>query len=230
MWSPPPYGGGQNVERFIAAHSAGNFASVSIFVMIRSLLPIALLALAGCAALPAVSSINSIANGLARPGDSVVVPDSDLRSLQLLRFRVNKDVAFAAAMTALMDAGYRTQSADIGTGLIVAGAPSADKVQLDLRGVVISREAPIASVYVEQLPEGSSVRTSFAIEQATRGFAGNGERALQDPALYATFFARLETEIANRSALPKPAVTEADDTDIAADLVGHSLRGRSGEF
>lgn len=186
--------------------------------MPRFLLPIATLFLTGCATLPSVSAVNTIADGLVGPVVPSAMSPVDLRNLQLRRYQVPKEVAFAATMTALMDAGYRIQKADISTGLIIAGASSADKVQLDLRGLVVTREAPIASVFIEELSDGSSVRTSFALGRATTGIAGNGERIVQDPKLYASFFTRLDAEIAERQARREVDASEFDASDEADGL------------
>jgi hypothetical protein len=195
------------------------FALLSDTEMPRFLLPIATLFLTGCATLPSVSAVNTIADGLVGPVVPSAMSPVDLRNLQLRRYQVPKEVAFAATMTALMDAGYRIQNADISTGLIIAGASSADKVQLDLRGLVVTREAPIASVFIEELSDGSSVRTSFALGQATTGIAGNGERMVQDPKLYESFFVRLDAEIIERKAQNNGNIAEFSASGEAGDPV-----------
>ena len=88
--------------------------------MIRFLLPISTLALTGCATLPSVSAVNTIADGLVGAAVPSTLSPVDLRNLQLRRYQVTKEVAFAATMAALMDAGYRIQNADISTGLEAA--------------------------------------------------------------------------------------------------------------
>ena len=186
--------------------------------MPRFLLPIATLFLTGCATLPSVSAVNTIADGLVGPVVPLAMSPVDLRNLQLRRYQVTKEVAFAATIAALMDVGYWIQHADISTGLIIACASSADKVQLDLRGLVVTREAPIVSVFIEELSDGSSVRTSFAVGQATTSIARNGERIVQDAKLYANFFARLEVEIAERQARRQVNASESDASDEADGL------------
>lgn len=218
MRSPPPQGGGQSAVLSITNGLGEGFARLSGKEMIRFLLPISTLALTGCATLPSVSAVNTIADGLVGAAVPSTLSPVDLRNLQLRRYQVTKEVAFAATMAALMDAGYRIQNADISTGLIIAGASSADKVQLDLRGLVVTREAPIASVFIEELSDGSSVRTSFALGRATTSIAGNGERIVQDPKLYASFFTRLDSEIAERHAQKIENASEFDASSEAGDI------------
>jgi len=97
-------------------------------------------------------------------------------------------------------------------------------VQLDLRGLVVTREAPVASVYIERLPDGSSVRTSFALGRTSSGISGNSERIVLEPEFYASFFARTDTEFAERHVSEKEILVEVNNTDNVNDTANFANR------
>ncbi|TIX51662.1 hypothetical protein [Alteraurantiacibacter aquimixticola] len=196
----------------------------------RQLILLPFLALAAsCASLPSASTVGAIANSLTSPSDQPEMAPIDLRRLQTREYRDAKPAVFAATMAVLMDVGYRIQSADIGSGLIIASATSVEKVKLDLRGLVATRQTPIASVFVEQTGDGSRLRVNLTISDAPTGTAGPGERAIRDEGVYATFFGQLESELRTRRvaeavepAEPQvphegPSASDANEADMIAD-------------
>lgn len=178
------------------------------------LLPLVILVPA-CTALPSTSTVGAVANSLAGPRDQQPMAPTDLRKLQTREYQDSKSIVFAATMTTLMDLGYRIQSADLASGLIIANATSVDRIKLDLRGFVAARQMPVASVFVEETAGRSRLRVSFAISDTAAGLVGVGERAIRDEGLYREFFNHLENEIPPRR-LAKPEPMPEDQSDLAS--------------
>ena len=118
--------------------------------------------------------------------------------MQTRTLPIAKDAAFSAVVAVLMDEGFRIESANLDTGLIIAKAPGHDKVRLDFRGMVVAREVTTVQLLVEQDPVGSSVRASFGLRSNTASATRNVDEPILDQSRYGTFFARLQEEVAVR--------------------------------
>lgn len=167
--------------------------------------PPLLLLLAACTPMQPIRSVEAVATSLAAGREQPPLTAEELRRLQTREFSAPKDITFAATMTALLDLGYRIQSADIDTGLIVASASSVERLQLDLRGIGTARQTPMASVFLEARDNSTSrVRVNLSVSASSAGDTGaSAERIVREENPYTVFFEHLQDEIAARlNALP----------------------------
>lgn len=153
----------------------------------------------GCATLQSASTVGAVANSLTGSREQQKIATTELRQLQIGEFQESKQVVFTAAMATLMDLEYRIQSADVTTGLIVANAPSIDRVKLNLRGIVAARQMPVASVFIDEFVDRTRLRVSFAVRDTSTGLSGAGERTIQEESVYVAFFDQIENELSLRS-------------------------------
>jgi hypothetical protein len=173
-----------------------------------------------------IRSAGAVANTLATR-EQAPMSAEQLRQLQTREFAVPKDIAFAATMTVLLDLGYRIQSGDIETGLIVASASSVDRLQRDLRGIGTARETPMASVYLEaRQPNVARVRVNLTLGTSSSGLVGGaGERSVREESPYRTIFDHLEREMGDRlrafavvqpssSRVTPPATVRAESNEV----------------
>jgi hypothetical protein len=164
---------------------------------------LALLLLAACDPVRQVGTVatagSALVTSVTGPAELSATP-AELRQLQLRDVAAPKATAFAGVTSVLLDMGYRVQSADLASGLITAVAGSSARLRLDPSGLARSTQTPVVSVFVEEMtPVSSRVRANFSIGTSASGqLASSGERPVLDGELYASFFASLETELADR--------------------------------
>ncbi|MEL7729023.1 hypothetical protein AAG612_05755 [Citromicrobium bathyomarinum] len=166
-------------------------------------------ALAGTAACSPVQQFQkvaaaggSIANSVLGAEGAAPLTAQELRRLQNREFSTTKQIAFASTMTALLDSGYRVQTADLDSGLITATGTTTDRLRVDTSGLGRSNQTPVVSAYIDDLGGGTvRVRAAFSIGvSGTGALSRTGERAVLDEALYADFFTGLDAEIESRQA------------------------------
>jgi hypothetical protein len=158
-----------------------------------------LLGLPGCAGMAAVPAIGALSGNLVPTASPLTLQPSELRIMQSRVLPIAKGAAFAAVMAVLMDEGFRIESANLDTGLIIAEASGHDKVRFDFRGMVVAREAKRAQIWIDEHLDGSSVRASFGKRSSATGATGTIEVPILDASDYQSFFARLEREAADRN-------------------------------
>ena len=153
-----------------------------------------------CAAPIAGSSVEALATTLAGQRAALApLPPEQLRRLQVRDYGVERGTAFAATINALLDLGYRIETADLTSGLIVAKSVSNERLRLDLAGLLNERETSVISAFVEPRGESASrVRVSMVIESVGRTNTGAAVRAVQVAEPYEAVFAQLSREIADR--------------------------------
>ena len=135
----------------------------------------------------------------------------ELQQIQAKDIEAPKDVAFAAVMTVLQDAGYRIGSADKDTGLITGMASTSNKLSYSLwSGMGKSKKTPVVSAYIEgRGTSASRVRLSFVMAKVKSTIYGSGaqdEEPIYDPAVYRTAFEKIEQAVFVRLAMDAPAV------------------------
>ncbi|WP_143738038.1 hypothetical protein [Erythrobacter donghaensis] len=173
-----------------------------------------LLTLSGCAGISPVPAIGALSGNLVPTAAQPTLEPFELRSMQTRTLPIAKDAAFGAVMAVLMDEGFRIQSADLDTGLIIAEASGHDKVRLDFRGMVVARETKRAQVWVEKRLEGASVRANFGTRSSAAGATGNVDVPNLDPVQHGAFFSRLEREAAARQSLALMDVLAPSSDDV----------------
>jgi hypothetical protein len=164
---------------------------------------LALLLLAACDPVRQVGTVATAGSALVTSvtgAAELSATPAELRQLQLRDVAAPKATAFAGVTSVLLDMGYRVQSADIASGLITAVAGSSGRLRLDPSGLARSTHTPVVSVFIEErTPSSSRVRANFSVGTSASGqLASSGERPVLDGELYASFFALLETELADR--------------------------------
>ena len=208
--------------------------------------------MAGCSPMQQLKNVGaaggelaSSLTGVSRPG----APGPEIAFLQKRQFSVPPQVAFAAALSILQDAGYRIQSADSTTGLITGIATSSARLGLGLGGLEKSTLTPIASIHVEPGPQGGSRVRLTLVQSASSGTSGaSGEQPVQNPESYRRLFGLLESEIMQRklevaepetviSTFPvtieneagsTPAVAGSEEDEVSRQVVS-SLEARAGD-
>lgn len=160
-----------------------------------------LLALPGCAGMAAVPAIGALSGNLVPTVSPLTLQPSELRIMQTRSLPIAKGAAFAAVIAVLMDEGFRIESANLDTGLIIAEASGQDKVRFDYRGMIVARETKRAQVWIEKHLDGSSVRASFGTRSSAAGARGTVEVPILDASDYESFFARLEREASARTSI-----------------------------
>ena len=106
-------------------------------------------------------------------------------------------------MTVLQDAGYRIQSADKATGLIVAEGSSKKQLTYNiLFGFGQKKKVPTVSAFIEfRGPQYTRVRLSFVMSARKSRNAFSDEDPITDPAVYREAFEQIEKEIFTRNAM-----------------------------
>jgi hypothetical protein len=170
---------------------------------------IAPMLLVACSPVQQIGSVAAAGSALVSTvtaADEQMLPAPELRQLQTRQFAAAKSASFAGVMTVLLDLGYRVQSADLGSGLITATAPSLGRLRLGSAGLSRTNQTPVVSAFIEELTPGSSrVRVNFSVDTTSPGPLGTaGERAVFDAAVYSTFFTQLQSELASRQ-VPAPS-------------------------
>lgn len=135
----------------------------------------------------------------------------ELQQIQARDLETTVDVAFPAVMTVLQDAGYRIQSADKATGLIVAEGSSKKITTYNIWfGFGSKKRVPTVSAFIESRgPQYTRVRLSFVMSLRKSRNAFSDEDPVTDPAVYQQAFEQIEKEIFTRNAMnaaaPAPA-------------------------
>ena len=127
----------------------------------------------------------------------------ELQQIQARDMETTIDVAFPAVMTVLQDAGYRIQSADKSTGLIVAEGSSNKVMTYNiLYGFGQKKRVPTVSAFIESRgPQYTRVRLSFVMSLRKSRNAFSDEDPITDPAVYRQAFEQIEKEIFTRNAM-----------------------------
>jgi hypothetical protein len=127
----------------------------------------------------------------------------ELQQIQARDMETTIDVAFPAVMTVLQDAGYRIQSADKSTGLIVAEGSSNKVMTYNiLYGFGQKKRVPTVSAFIESRgPQFTRVRLSFVMSLRKSRNAFSDEDPITDPAVYRQAFEQIEKEIFTRNAM-----------------------------
>jgi hypothetical protein len=127
----------------------------------------------------------------------------ELQQIQARDMETTVDVAFPAVMTVLQDAGYRIQSADKATGLIVAEGSSNKITTYNLwYGLGSKKRVPTVSAFIEARgPQYTRVRLSFVMSLRKSRNAFSDEDPIIDPAVYRQAFEQIEKEIFTRNAM-----------------------------
>lgn len=162
----------------------------------------------------AVPAIGALSGNLVPTASPLTLQPSELRIMQTRSLPIAKGAAFAAVIAVLMDEGFRIESANLDTGLIIAEASGHDKVWFDFRGMVVAREAKRAQIWIEEHPDGSSVRASFGTRSSAAGATGSVEVPTLDASDYQSFFARLEREAADRNSIAKMDELASPHVDV----------------
>jgi hypothetical protein len=149
----------------------------------------------------AVPAIGALSGNLVPTASPLTLQPSELRIMQTRSLPIAKSAVFAAVIAVLMDEGFRIESANLDTGLIIAEASGHDKVRFDFRGMVVARETKRAQVWIEKHLDGSSVRASFGTRSSAAGARGTVEVPILDASDYESFFARLEREASARTSI-----------------------------
>lgn len=138
------------------------------------------------------------------------VSSLQLQQMQSREFEATKNMAFAATMTVLQDAGYRIGSADRDTGLITGIASTkTNTTWLPFIGFGKSKKTPVVSAYIEDRgPSVARVRLSFVMTKLKGDqFGGSAdEEPIVDPTVYQGAFERISKELFVRAALEQPKV------------------------
>lgn len=127
----------------------------------------------------------------------------ELQQVQARDMETTVDVAFPAVMTVLQDAGYRIQSADKATGLIVAEGSSKKVTTYNFWfGLGSKKRVPTVSAFIESRgPQYTRVRLSFVMSLRKSRNAFSDEDPITDPAVYRDAFEKIEKEIFTRNAM-----------------------------
>lgn len=127
----------------------------------------------------------------------------ELQQIQARDMETTIDVAFPAVMTVLQDAGYRIQSADKATGLIVAEGSSNKITTYNIwYGLGSKKRVPTVSAFIEARgPQYTRVRLSFVMSLRKSRNAFSDEDPVTDPAVYRQAFEQIEKEIFTRNAM-----------------------------
>jgi len=127
----------------------------------------------------------------------------ELQQVQARDMETTVDVAFPAVMTVLQDAGYRIQSADKATGLIVAEGSSNKITTYNIwYGLGSKKRVPTVSAFIEARgPQYTRVRLSFVMSLRKSRNAFSDEDPITDPAVYQQAFEQIEKEIFTRNAM-----------------------------
>jgi hypothetical protein len=137
----------------------------------------------------------------------------ELQQIQARDMETTPEVAFPAVMTVLQDSGYRIQSADKDTGLIVAAGSTTAKMTYNIWwGLGKKKQVPIVSAFIE--PRGKAytrVRLNFVMSTGKSRNTFTDEKPILDAVVYKDAFERIEKEIFTRNAMnaaaPVPAAT-----------------------
>lgn len=135
----------------------------------------------------------------------------ELQQIQARDMETTVDVAFPAVMTVLQDAGYRIQSADKATGLIVAEGSSKKITTYNIwYGLGSKKRVPTVSAFIESRgPQYTRVRLSFVMSMRKSRNAFSDEDPISDPAVYQQAFEQIEKEIFTRNAMNAAAPVAA---------------------
>lgn len=130
----------------------------------------------------------------------------ELQQIQSRDFEASKNVAFAAVMTVLQDAGYRIGGADRDTGLITGTASTKTKMTwLPFIGFGTAKKTPVVSAYVEDRgPTLSRVRLSFVMGKTSNNNSFGGvtdEEPITDPVVYREAFEKIAQAIFVRQSI-----------------------------
>jgi hypothetical protein len=127
----------------------------------------------------------------------------ELQQIQARDMETTVDVAFPAVMTVLQDAGYRIQSADKATGLIVAEGSNKKTMTYNIFfGFGSKKKVPTVSAFIESRgPQYTRVRLSFVMSERKSRNAFSDEDPITDPAVYRQAFEQIEKEISTRNAM-----------------------------
>ena len=127
----------------------------------------------------------------------------ELQQIQARDMETTIDVAFPAVMTVLQDAGYRIQSADKATGLIVAEGSSNKIATYNIwYGLGSKKRIPTVSAFIEARgPQYTRVRLSFVMSLRKSRNAFSDEDPVTDPEVYRQAFEQIEKEIFTRNAM-----------------------------
>ena len=147
----------------------------------------------------------------------------ELQQVQSRTFETGTDILFPAVMTVLQDSGYRILSADKDTGLISAQASTESKTTYNFFwGWGKKKKTPIVSAFIEGRGHNvTRVRLNFVLSETKSrayGVSSADEEPINDPAIYADAFERIDKEVFVRLAMQTPASAAASSvTPVAAD-------------
>ncbi len=135
----------------------------------------------------------------------------ELQQMQARDIEATKDIAFAAVMTVLQDAGYRIGSADRDTGLITGMASTGSKMVYSLwTGFGKSKKTPIVSAYIEARGTAASrVRLNFVMAKVKSTIYGSGaqdEEPILDPSTYQQAFEKINQAVFVRQSMDSQTV------------------------
>lgn len=148
----------------------------------------------------------------------------ELQQIQARDLETTVEVAFPAVMTVLQDAGYRIQSADKATGLIVAEGSSKKITTYHFwHGLGSKKRVPTVSAFIEARgPQYTRVRLSFVTSLRKSRNAFSDEEPVTDPEIYRGAFEQIEKEIFTRNAM-NAAAPAIPATPTAAPAVSASI-------
>ncbi|WP_205412223.1 hypothetical protein [Sphingomonas crusticola] len=136
----------------------------------------------------------------------------ELQQIQARDFEASKNVAFAAVMTVLQDAGFRIGSADKDTGLITGiGTSERHMTWVPFVGFGSSKKNPVMTAFIEERGRSARVRLNFVMAKVKGNAYGNwsDEEAINDVAVYKDAFEKIEKEIFIRQAEDAPTAAVA---------------------
>lgn len=145
----------------------------------------------------------------------------ELQQIQSRDFETSKNVAFAAVMTVLQDAGYRIGAADRDTGIITGTASTKTKMTwLPFVGFGTSKKTPVVSAFVEEKGRSvSRVRLSFVMGKIANNNSFGGitdEDPINDPTIYREAFEKIAQAIFVRQSLDAAPAQAAAPVPAAA--------------
>lgn len=147
----------------------------------------------------------SVISGCVLP-ETVAPTPLQIQSFQTKEFETSKAAAFGSVLSVFQDLGYIVASADKDTGFITAASPSGDKSSIFdvLAEVSISGQTKATAVVEEIRPGFTSIRLNFVNTKrrsTSTGQVSDDDKAILDPQVYQSAFAKIEDAIFVRSSM-----------------------------
>ena len=119
----------------------------------------------------------------------------ELMAMQVKRFEVSKDIAFASTVATFQNEGYKIVSADIQSGFVTAEGPTKESFILFVGNAMDTLKA---SAFIEKIGKEAQIRLNFVNEQKTSsGYGMEGETSvpIEEPEFYRDIFSKISKAV-----------------------------------